>query len=326
MQTHPVPQNIASYEFRLVGDMTLKQFLFLAAGALLGLLVWKLPIPFSLVRGLLATVPVGLGILAAFVPISGRPFTQWISAFFKAIYSPTLWEWETPVEKTLPSPAQAPEPAKAPVLSMTGILTQAIGGGKSSDSAKPVPASSTQTTSSVFTAPPKPAPEPAPSVSLPEEAPAIPSAPPAETPAPPTQSASFSPDPLPPLPHSPQPTAPAASPTSSIAAPTSPNILTGLVVDQNQLPIASATVEIIDSKTGIPTRALRTNRLGQFQIAIPLPLGTYTLQTEKEGFTFTSVSVTVNNSLIPPVLISAQPAVIAPNPVTSPANGQVTKF
>ena len=36
METHPVPQNISSYEFRLVGDMTLKQFLYLAGGILLG--------------------------------------------------------------------------------------------------------------------------------------------------------------------------------------------------------------------------------------------------------------------------------------------------
>ena len=32
-QAHPIPQNVTSFEFKLVGDMTLRQFLYLAAGA-----------------------------------------------------------------------------------------------------------------------------------------------------------------------------------------------------------------------------------------------------------------------------------------------------
>ena len=45
MEQHPVPQHIASYEFRLIGDMTLKQFAQLAAGAILGLIIYALPMP-----------------------------------------------------------------------------------------------------------------------------------------------------------------------------------------------------------------------------------------------------------------------------------------
>ena len=32
LQQHPVPQHIASYEFKLIGDMTIKQFAYLAGG------------------------------------------------------------------------------------------------------------------------------------------------------------------------------------------------------------------------------------------------------------------------------------------------------
>lgn len=103
------------------------------------------------------------------------------------------------------------------------------------------------------------------------------------------------------------PPAPTASLTSSLIAPATPNILTGLVADSQHQTLFGATVEIIDSKTGIPTRALRTNRLGQFRIAIPLPPGSYHLQAEKEGLEFDPVSITVNNTILQPILIQSKP-------------------
>jgi len=36
---HPIPQQISAYQFRLVGDMTIKQFFQVAAGALIALLI-----------------------------------------------------------------------------------------------------------------------------------------------------------------------------------------------------------------------------------------------------------------------------------------------
>lgn len=76
-----------------------------------------------------------------------------------------------------------------------------------------------------------------------------------------------------------------------------------MVVDAASQPLAQTTVEIIDTKTGIPARALRTNRLGQFQIAIPLPAGTYNVIAEKEGLTFDPVSIQAKGSIISPVII-----------------------
>ena len=43
-QQHPIPQQISSYQFRLVGDMTLKQFFQLAGGALVSLLFYASPL------------------------------------------------------------------------------------------------------------------------------------------------------------------------------------------------------------------------------------------------------------------------------------------
>ncbi|EKD84936.1 MAG: hypothetical protein ACD_38C00139G0028, partial [uncultured bacterium] len=94
MDVHPIPQNVTSFQFKLVGDMTLKQFMYLAGG--LGIayflfvlfahdypLVW----PFIIVIAL-------LGIGFAFLPIESRPLDHWLAAFLKAVYSPTKRVWK----------------------------------------------------------------------------------------------------------------------------------------------------------------------------------------------------------------------------------------
>jgi len=45
MEQHPIPQNITGYQFRLVGDMTLKQFAMLAGGIIVALLFYYSPFP-----------------------------------------------------------------------------------------------------------------------------------------------------------------------------------------------------------------------------------------------------------------------------------------
>jgi hypothetical protein len=44
MEQHAIPQNVSSYQFKLVGDMTLKQFFQLAGGALAGIIFYSLPL------------------------------------------------------------------------------------------------------------------------------------------------------------------------------------------------------------------------------------------------------------------------------------------
>ncbi|MCX6725746.1 MAG: PrgI family protein [Candidatus Shapirobacteria bacterium] len=98
MDQHPVPQNIASYEFRLIGDMTLKQFAQLAAGAILGLLIYALPIP-SLFKWPLIIFFGFSGFALAFLPLNERPLSTWVLAFFKAIFLPTQFVWEKTSQK-----------------------------------------------------------------------------------------------------------------------------------------------------------------------------------------------------------------------------------
>lgn len=93
MEQHPVPQNISSYQFHLVGDMTLKQFLELAGGVLVGVLIYVTGLP-SIIKWPLIFISAGIGAALAFIPFEERPLERWVVAFFRGVYSPTLFHWE----------------------------------------------------------------------------------------------------------------------------------------------------------------------------------------------------------------------------------------
>lgn len=103
---HPVPQNIMEVEFKLVGDMTLRQFGYVAGGAIIGFIIYSQPLP-SVIRWplifLVATVALGM----AFVPIEERGLDTWIKNFFIASYSPTQRVW-----KEEPAPSRKPVETK----------------------------------------------------------------------------------------------------------------------------------------------------------------------------------------------------------------------
>ncbi|MBI3887665.1 PrgI family protein, partial [Candidatus Microgenomates bacterium] len=93
MEQHAVPQDITGFKFKLVGDMTLKQFGELAGGAAVayifyatnwpGVIKWPFVLFFTL-----------FGFALAFLPIEERPLDIWIGNFVKAIYKPTLYIWK----------------------------------------------------------------------------------------------------------------------------------------------------------------------------------------------------------------------------------------
>ena len=90
MEQHAIPQQISSYEFKLVGEMTLKQFLKAAAGIILAILINTTKI-IVLIKWPLMLVSAGIGLVLAFVPFEDRPLEVWIKSFIKSIYSPTLY-------------------------------------------------------------------------------------------------------------------------------------------------------------------------------------------------------------------------------------------
>jgi hypothetical protein len=93
MEQHPVPRNISSFQFHLIGDMTLRQFGYLAGGAVVAYIIIKLaPIPGILSWPIAITVFL-MGFAFAFLPIQERPLDRWLMAFVKSILSPTQFLW-----------------------------------------------------------------------------------------------------------------------------------------------------------------------------------------------------------------------------------------
>lgn len=86
--------------------------------------------------------------------------------------------------------------------------------------------------------------------------------------------------------------------------PTRANILTGMVLTKDGEIIEGAILEIRNSH-GLPVRALKTNRLGQFVIATPLENGPYEIETEKEGFSFAIIKIEAKGEIISPIEIRA---------------------
>jgi hypothetical protein len=85
------------------------------------------------------------------------------------------------------------------------------------------------------------------------------------------------------------------------------NVVTGIVKDgdQNLLPGVLVTVK---DKEGVPVRALKTNRLGQFAASTPLTNGTYFLEIEdpRLRYTFDRAQITLNGSVVPALEIFAK--------------------
>ncbi len=89
MEQHPIPRNITGFQFKLIGDMTLKQFGYLAGGSIIGYALFKLlPLP-SFITIILGGLSFFTGIAFAFLPFQDRPLDQWLFAFIKSVYAPT---------------------------------------------------------------------------------------------------------------------------------------------------------------------------------------------------------------------------------------------
>lgn len=330
-EQHPVPQQISSYQFRLVGDMTLKQFFQLAAGAVVGLIIYSLPLPGFFKWPLIAIAVIG-GAAFAFLPIQDRPLEQWLLAFFRSIYAPTIFIWRKPAEPVVyfatdpqatTPPIDEPIPQSAPhdtaIHNMDtnekDFLTKISSMFGGHHSAPKVAGQIQQTT------PPEPeTPEQKEELVIPvQKTVIVPHVeekvevkPPQVTPQEPanpipvpqtlsgtlnvaTQQAQFSSEAAPPIP------------------PTSPNLVTGQVMDSAGKIVEGAILEISD-REGRPVRALKSNKAGHFLIVTPLPNGEYKIFIEKEPLKFEPVTFKAVGEVIAPIAIKAQNELPAPEP------------
>lgn len=317
---HQVPQNVTSFEFHLVGDMTLKQFGYLAAGMIIAYIVFATLLTSSPVVALPIIIFSALsGVALAFFPIADRPLDHWVSTFFRAVYSPTQGRWKSPAsskgKEDLKSPAfqnrlqiylasigetsEEPQvskpavkqdlPSAAPALQSTKIQAPSPNLPQLNQMAEYIrdlqaklaqSERQIQELKTVITSP-------RPQVQ--------------GTPAP-----IQTPRPIP-LPKPAHVTVVASKPT----IPTQPvltsqaNVINGIITDALGNYMEGAIVSIHD-KNNLPVRALKTNKLGQFAGATPLPSGAYTVTFEKENLEFDALQITLNGEVSSPLNVRAK--------------------
>jgi len=90
MEQHAIPRQITNFEFKLIGFLTIKQFIYLLISIPTGILIFYIfPVP---ILNFLLGVIVGLsGVAFAFIPINDRPMEVWVRNLIKRLSSPTQY-------------------------------------------------------------------------------------------------------------------------------------------------------------------------------------------------------------------------------------------
>ena len=103
MENHPIPQDITGFQFKLIGDMTIKQFAYLATGVVSGWIIFSLPITLF-IKLPITTIFVLLGVGFAFFSIQGRPMDLMIMNFIRALFSPSQFVYQRTTHVRIETP------------------------------------------------------------------------------------------------------------------------------------------------------------------------------------------------------------------------------
>jgi hypothetical protein len=305
MEQHAIPQQISSYEFKLIGDMTLKQFLKAAVGIVIAVMINATGLIFFLKYPLMLIFGAG-GLLIAFVPFQDRPLETWLVAFLRSIYSPTIYTYKkmpdkdwinlmsksSASEKTEEKEAEVEAPVKdrdrvkefiesLPSVKAgkeeetqnSKLKTQKLDEGRQvigkigvTDGVNKLPAREETVTEEDWRTTKA-------GLGL------------KKTSLEATGKAEFGEIPMP-------------------NRPDTPNVLVGMVTEMNGKIIDGAIIEIQDER-GNPSRVLKTNSLGQFKTTAPLANGKYLVITEKESFKFDRVDILLEGKTVEPIKIKS---------------------
>jgi len=326
METHPIPQQISSYQFRLVGDMTLKQFFQVAGGALISLIFYASKLPFWIKWPFIIFFSL-LGAALAFVPFEDRPLEKWIFSFFKSVYSPTKFYWNKIRKEPIFFQEQAPVPQDKiiapkgesqlkkylsnilPVSPIAQKLDSAEQSFLNSMGVLFTAGSANTGTTTIQTQTPQQKGE----IKIPQSKPLSYAKKTVVTKQPAVKKETnlagqvsatfktqelktragvqFSVDAAPPSP------------------PTVPNTIVGQVLDTNGKIIEGAILEVKDV-SGRPVRALKSNKLGHFLVVTPLQNGKYEISTEKDGFSFEPKVFQAEGKIIPAIAVKGKSQII----------------
>jgi len=89
-QGHPIPRQITTFEFKLIGFLTLRQFIYLLIFIPSGYIAYAL-FPIPLLNILVGIIVGSIGPALAFLPINDRPLEVWIRNLIKRLASPTQY-------------------------------------------------------------------------------------------------------------------------------------------------------------------------------------------------------------------------------------------
>lgn len=257
MDQHPVPRQITTFEFKLIGFMTLRQFIYLVLFVPMGALLFKL-IPIPLLNILVGGGVIFLGIALAFIPINDRPLDVWLKNFIRHLLSATQFIYHK----------ENPPLLYFQNLSFEGDPHQIMAHVGSDEARAKYLASNPQGIPVV----------PATSESRHGAVAQILAAPPVQTP-PPTSTAS-----------PPVPSEPATSPMEKKP------VLVGVVKNNRRIPLPGILIYIKNPVTQVPIRLLKTNPHGIFATYTPLETGEYIFEMKdpKGGLFFDTMKIQVD--------------------------------
>lgn len=329
MEAHPVPQNVTTFQFKLVGDMTLKQFMYLASGVGMAYLIFvTLGTSAPFLAWPLIAIFSFLGVAFAFIPIGERPFDHWVKAYLKAVYSPTKLIWQKEGKTFSGSPlfpgrlniylsTQLPEftiqtaPPPPPMSEKEELpkpeeLSKTVELGQEAQTLQVKIIQTERELAEVKNRATQPGEDKVKSMEqfnavfnnlqkLVSEAQEVKN-----------ELAHVTKEDMIEMPKVKITVViPPKVPTKLPTLTSSPNVINGIVMDSagNYL---DAAVVVIHDKDGLPVRALKTNKLGQFTGATPLPNGVYTVETEKENLSFDVLQIELAGAVLPPLQILAK--------------------
>ncbi len=341
MENHPIPQDVTSFQFKLIGNMTIKQFAYVASSVVLAWLLYTLAISVFIKFPLILLVTF-VGFCLAFLPVEGRPVDVMLIHFIQALFASNQYIFHMHVGELL----QTTAPQKPIAIPKTAMPT------KKED---------LQLFLSTLEKPAKDTTEKKELAFLNNITTMQNLSPVAQPAAPPIQQAAAPTPPLPPQPSLPpqektqeyktlmgeleqarlqkeqlekelvalkqnlanqqQATMPVAPPPPPVVKklavkpfgkivglpnPESPNIIMGLIRDSRGNVLPNILVEVKD-KDGNPVRAFKTNGFGQFISATPLLNGVYTLEFDdpQDQHKFDAVELTVTGSIISTIEVTS---------------------
>lgn len=327
MENHPIPQDVTGFKFRLIGSVTVKQFLYLLGGGVFALLFYFFPIPFLLKLPFML-LSGGIGLSLAFIPIDGRPMDKMIYNFIKAIPAENQYIYkkhgvDMPYFSFIPaSHAQvtvsSQDSAAVQKAKLFNQLSKSYFQPDAEDQEK------VASISNLFQqgAPPaqgftnrvinadefvktvSPATSGVKVISTETEAakPHV-SVPPVENVTPPPASPQVVAAPVLPPAETDAVVAPAPATPHGIDM---PNILQGTIKDPRGKVVPHVIVEVLDANN-TPLRTFRTDVNGFFRAGTPLPNGTYTIHLEDtlKKQEFEDVKVTLTGAISEPIQISS---------------------